>query len=172
MRTEPSGGSATARLVAVLAVVALTVSACQTATSETDAPEAVTDAPSAAAVDEPSSATVDKTMCQSGEDLAVDIAFLRSIDVSEDGVASLVVGVDAALGEAQLLAELVVDEYRPLVEDTVVALQELRDVGEQVREQETLGAGIATIGEAITEVGEAMDALTLGLREPCPEQVS
>jgi hypothetical protein len=80
--------------------------------------------------------------------------------------------VDAALGEAQLLAELVVDEYQPLVEDTIVALQELRDVGEQVREQETLGAGIATIGEAITEVGEAMDALTLGLREPCPEQVS
>lgn len=174
MRTESFGGSATLRLVAVLVVAAFTVTACRTATSETAAPDGSTEVPAQAAATTPveSDAPADKTMCQSGADLSVDVAFLRSLDLSEDGVASLVVGADAALGEARLLADLVVDEYRPLVEDTVVALQGLRDVGEQAGEQETIGAGIATIGEAITEVGEAMDALAMGLREPCPQEVS
>ena len=174
MRTGSSAGSAILRLVSLITAAMLAVSACQTATSETTAPGDPTEPPvgAAASAAAETEAPPGKTMCQSGEDLAVDIAFLRSLDISQDGVASLVVGANAALGEAQLLADLVVDEYRPLVEDTVVALQALRDVGEEVRAQETLGAGISTIGEAITEVGEAMDALALGLRDPCPREVS
>ena len=178
MRSELPGGPATLRLAAVLVVAVLTVSACRTVTSETAAPGATTPPPSetaaaGATADAGSSPTpVNKTMCQSGEDLAVDVAFLRSIDVSEDGVLSLIVGVDTALGEAQLLADLGVDEYRPLVEDTIVALQDLRDVGDDARDQETIGAGVAIIGEAITDVGEAMEALETQLREPCPEQIS
>lgn len=174
MSKESFGGSVGLRLVTVLTAAALIVSACQTATSETAAPGGPTESPIevAATAAAETETPPDKTMCQSGEDLAVDVAFLRSLDTSKDGVASLVVATDSALGEAQLLANLVVDEYRPLVEDTVVALQNLRDVGEEVREQETLGAGIATIGQAITEVGEAMDALALALREPCPQEVT
>jgi subtilisin family serine protease len=162
----------------MLALVALTISACRTATPETTAPAGTAAEPSGtpgvnATADVSANATpASKTMCQSSEDLAAEIAFLRSIDVSEDGVVSLIAGVDAALGEAQVLADLVVDEYRPLVEDTIVALQELRGIGEEARGQATLGAGIVTIGEAVTEVGQAMDALETELRQPCPQQIS
>lgn len=178
MPSERTGSTAPLRLLATLAVVVLAVSACRTASSETAVPSGSAVAPSgapgaAATADVSESATpASKTMCQSSEDLAAEIALLRSIDVSEDGVVSLITAADAAIGEAQLLAELVVDEYRPLVEDTVVALQELRDIGEEARGQATIGARVATIGEAVTEVGRAMDALETQLRQPCPQQIS
>ena len=113
---------------------------------------------------------VTKTLCESSADLRTDVEFLRTVEVSEDGLLQLIVAIDAALGEARTLALLVGEEYGPLVSDVVVSLQGLRDVAEEVEEQETIGAGIATIGEAITSVGESMDALEVELRDPCPEE--
>lgn len=178
MRTEPFGTLATRRVAATLAAAMLIAVACRTTTSETTEPAATATAPAgspaattaAGAGSDPS--PVSKTMCQSGTDLAADIESLRALDVSEDGVVSLIAGVDAALTEARILADLVVDEYQPLVDDTVVALQDLRDVGQELEDVETLGAGVATIGEAITEVGVAMDELGTQLRAPCPQPVS
>lgn len=111
-----------------------------------------------------------KTLCQSGADLRTDIESLRSLDVSEDGVLQLIVSADAALGEARTLALLAGQEYGPLVTDVVVSLQDVRDIGQALERQDTIGASIAVIGEAITAVGDSMDALTLALREPCPEE--
>lgn len=156
----------------------LIVVACRTTTLETAEPSATAttavQSPATSAPDEAGSlpSPAYKTMCQSGKDLADDITTLRALDVSEDGVAGLIAGVDTALAEAKTLADLVVDEYKPLVEDTVVALQQLRDVGQELQGKETLGAGVATVGTAITEVGVAMDALETQLRQPCPQQVS
>jgi len=184
MRSEPFGGLATPRLVAVLVTVALLVtvafafSACRTAPSESAEPAGTaarpTEVPAAAATADVSASAMPpgKTMCQAAEDLAADVTFVRAIDVSTVGVASLLVSVDTALQEARVLAGLAVDEYQPLVQDTIVALQELRDIGEEARTQDTVGAGVATIGAAVTRVGEAMDALELQLRQPCPQQVS
>jgi hypothetical protein len=178
MRTGSFGALVAWRTAATMAVVMLIVVACRTTTLETATPMATAntavESPAATAPDEAGSLPppVTKTMCQSGEDLADDVATLRALDVSEDGAASLIAGVDTALAEAKMLADLVVDEYQPLVEDTVVALQDLRDVGQELQEVETLGAGVATIGAAITEVGVAMDALETQLRAPCPQQVS
>ncbi len=111
-----------------------------------------------------------KTLCESGADLRTDIEFLRAVEVEEDGLVQLIVSVDATLGEARTLALLAGEAYGPLVSDVIVSLQDLRDIADELEQQETLGAGIATVGEAITEVGEAMDMLTLALREPCPEE--
>lgn len=115
---------------------------------------------------EPTPAT--KTLCESSADLRTDVEFLRTVEVSEDGLLQLIVAIDAALGEARTLALLVGEEYGPLVTDVVVSLQDLRDVTEEIEGQETIGAGIATIGEVITAVGESMDALEVELRDPCP----
>ena len=112
---------------------------------------------------------ITKTLCESGAELRTDVEFLRAVEVDEDGVVQLVVAVDATLGEARTLAQLAGEEYGPLVDDVMVSLQDLRDIGEELEDQETLGAGIATVGEAINAIGESMDTLTLALREPCPE---
>ena len=77
---------------------------------------------------------------------------------------------EATLGEAQTFAILAGEEYRPLIEDVIVSLQDVRDIADELEGQETIGAGIATIGESITAVGEAMDELALQLREPCQEE--
>lgn len=126
-------------------------------------------APAAGPTADPSPSPVVKTTCESGADLRVDVDFLRSLEIREDGLLSVLVAVDAALGEAQLLVNLVAEEYRPLVVDLVLALQGLRTTAEELADQETVGAGIASIGAAITEIGETMDALTLRLQEPCPQ---
>ena len=112
---------------------------------------------------------VTKTLCESSADLRTDVEFLRSVEVSEDGLLQLIVAIDAALGEARTLALLAGEEYGPLVTDVVVSLQDLRDVTKAIEEQETIGAGIAAIGEVITAVGESMDALEIELRDPCPD---
>lgn len=153
------------RLSGLALVGAFALAACGTTTSEEGPSEA-----SAGADASPSPEA--KTMCESGADLAVDVAFLRSIDVSEDGLLSLIVGVDAALGEAQMLGTLTVAEYQPLVADVVVSLQDLRDIAEELEQDETVGAAITTVGEAVTAVGESMEALGTQLREPCPEEAA
>ena len=50
----------------------------------------------------------------------------------------------------------------------VTSLQELRATIDGFADEGTLGAGIASVGDAITEIGVAMDALTVALRTPCP----
>jgi len=164
MRSKPVSRTAASRFLAVLLVALLAITACQTATPEDGSAEP------AATTTEASPTPTAKTMCASGADLAVDVAFLRNVEVSEDGLLSLIVSVDAALGEARTLGPLVVEEYQPLVADVVVSLQELRDIAEKLEELDTLGEGIVAIGEAITEVGVTMDALATQLREPCPEE--
>ena len=118
----------------------------------------------------PSPTPITKTMCESGADLAVDVGFLQRLDVSEDGVVPLIAAVDLALGEAQTLGTLVVEEYQPLVNDVIVSLQDLRDISEELESQETIGGGITAIGESLVGIGESMEALEQQLREPCPEE--
>jgi hypothetical protein len=125
--------------------------------------------PDPASVASPGSEMTEPTeLCQSASDLRLIIGFLRETSISEDGVIPVVVGVIAGLSEAQTLVGLVDETYRPLVEDFVISLQELRTTVDELGEAATLGAEIASIGEAITEIGTAMDALSVQLQTPCP----
>jgi len=118
---------------------------------------------------EASAVPITKTLCESSADLQVDIEFLRSMELSEDGLVTVLIAADTALDEAHLLADLVAEEYRPLATDLALSLEGLRTTVDMLDREETAGASIAAIGESIVEIGEAMDALTLQLREPCPE---
>lgn len=109
-------------------------------------------------------------MCESGAELRTDIDFLRSLEVREDGLLSVLVVVDSALGEARTLSDLAGEQYRPLALDLVLALQDLRQTVDELSEQETMGAGIATIGDSVSQIGSAMDTLALELRDPCPDE--
>lgn len=120
------------------------------------------------------SASPDMTMtpadalCDSVADLRLIIGFLRDIDTSQDGWAPVFVGAIAALSEARQLARSAGDTYPPLVDDLIVSLEGLRSTVDELEERETFGARIAVIGEAMTDVGAAMDALSVQLRSPCP----
>lgn len=109
-----------------------------------------------------------EALCESATDLRLIVQFLQATDVSEDGWLPLVVGAIAGLSEARTLAGLVGDTYRPLVDDLVVSLQDLRVTVESLEGMATVGAQIAAIGEAITDIGNAMDALAIQLRTRCP----
>ena len=111
------------------------------------------------------------TLCDSAGDLRLIIGFLRDTDPSQDGWPPILVGAIAALSEARHLAGSVGETYRPLVDDLIVSLEGLRSTVEGLEESETLGARIASIGEAITDIGNAMDSLSFQLREPCPSAV-
>jgi hypothetical protein len=109
------------------------------------------------------------TMCESFADLQLYVGFLRQQSVGEDGLLPILVGSVASLSEAQTLAGLVGEAYRPLVEDLATALADLRTSVRGLREADTVGSGLVGIGEAIVGVGARMDALGAALREPCPE---
>jgi hypothetical protein len=109
-----------------------------------------------------------EAMCDSVGDLRLIVEFLRATDVEADGWLPVFVGVVAGLGEARDLVGSVGETYRPLLDDLIASLGSARVTVEQVREAETMGAGVAMIGEAITGIGNAMDALSLQLRDPCP----
>jgi hypothetical protein len=107
--------------------------------------------------------------CKSADDLRLIIDFLRDTDVSEDGWLPVFVGAIAGLSEARQLAGLVGDTYRPLVDDLVTSLQGLGTTLDGLRDQETsAGAQLAAVGEALTDIGNAMDALSIALQTPCP----
>ena len=106
--------------------------------------------------------------CESADDLRLIIDFLRNTDTTEDGWLPVFVGAVAGLSEARQLAGLLGDTYRPLLDDLIASLEGLRTTVEQLDGQETVGAQLAVIGEAITGIGNAMDALTVELRTPCP----
>ena len=88
--------------------------------------------------------------------------------MGEDGWLPVFVGVIAGLSEARQLAASVGETYRPLVEDLIGSLEGLRSTVEELQELETIGARVADVGEAITDIGNAMDALSVQLRTPCP----
>jgi hypothetical protein len=123
--------------------------------------------PSAPAALEPSLLPA-QAACDVADDLRLVIEFLRETDGSEDGWASVIVGAIAGLSLARDLLGLTGETYRPLVDDLVASFQGLRATAEGLRDQATLGAGLAAIGEAITEVGTTMDAISAELRTPCP----
>ena len=107
-------------------------------------------------------------MCESAEDLRMIVGFLRDTDASEDGWLPIFVGAVAALSEARDLAASAGDTYRPSVDELIDALEGLRATAQELGELDTAGARIAAIGESITAIGNAMDALSVGLRTPCP----
>jgi hypothetical protein len=109
-----------------------------------------------------------EAMCESAADLRLIIAFLRDTDVSEDGWLPVFVGTIAALSEARQLAGSVDQTYRPLLDDLIGTLEGLRSTIADLDELETVGSQLAVIGEAITDIGLAMDALSVQLRTPCP----
>ena len=55
------------------------------------------------------------------------------------------------------------------MDDVIVSMQGLRDISDDMTDDQTLGAQVAIIGESIVEIGESMDALGLQLRERCPD---
>jgi len=150
-----------ARTAMLLLVLLFALSACRTLPPGFLAPDSTA---------EPSPTPIAKTMCESGADLRTDVEFLRSLELREDGLVSVLVAVDSALGEARTLGTLVTEEYRPEAVDLVLSLENLRLTVDDLSQQETIGAGIAAIGESIAEVGTAMDTLTLELRDPCPDE--
>ena len=134
------------------------------------APAAAQDAsPGAAALASPAPTSLDgRTLCESADRVRLIVGFLRETSISDDGVIPVVVGVIAGLSEARTLAALVDATYRPLVDDLTRSLQALQATVQDRGEQTTVGAQIASIGEAVAAVGNAMDALSVELRMPCP----
>jgi hypothetical protein len=118
------------------------------------------------ATDEMSS---DQAICETADNLRLVVGFLQDTSISEDGVIPVVIGGIAGVSQARELADLVGDTLRPLVEDVIVSMQGLRDIGDEMTDEQTLGAKVAVIGESVVEIGESMDALGLQLRERCPD---
>jgi hypothetical protein len=114
------------------------------------------------------SLTPAEAACASADDLRLIVGFLQDTDPSEDGWLPLLVGAIAGLSEAQQLAALVGETYQPLVDDLIASLEGLQTTVEQLGDEGTIGAKLAEIGEAITDIGNAMDALSTQLQEPCP----
>ena len=106
--------------------------------------------------------------CDSAADLRLIIGFLQDTSISEDGLIPVAVGGIAGVSVARDLAGQVGETLSPLVEDLIVSLQGLRDISDQVSDDDTLGARMAILGASIVEIGEAMDALSLQLQERCP----
>lgn len=106
--------------------------------------------------------------CDSLDDLRLIVEFLQGTDVGEEGWLPVFVGVVAGLSEARQLADALGETYRPLVDDLIAALEGLAAAVSALRESETIGSGIAAVGGAITDVGNAMDALSVQMRTPCP----
>lgn len=126
-----------------------------------------TEAADATAAAEPTIAPAEAA-CESAHDLGLIVEFLQDTDVEEDGWLPVLVGGIAGLSEARTLVGLVGETYRPLVNDLVVSLQDVRSTVDELGEMETTGAQIAAIGETIADIGTAMDALSTQLRTSCP----
>ena len=125
-----------------------------------------------AAQDEASPAptpTAAEAACDSASDLQLIIGFVIDSVEDEAGLLPVGIGVIAGIGEARDLLALVGETYRPLVEDLIISLQDLRDTIGELDELDTAGAKLAVIGEEITQIGLAMDSLATQLRTRCPE---
>jgi hypothetical protein len=115
------------------------------------------------------SVSPDVAACESAADLQLIVGFLGGLDASEDGWLPVIVGVIGGLSEARTLAGLVGEIYGPLVDDVVGSLEGLRVTAEALADEETAGAKLAAVGESVTEVGNAMDALAVQLRTRCSD---
>jgi hypothetical protein len=149
-------------LLLALALATLTGATAQPAVRAADPSPQPVAAPSAGPLDAPG------MMCESLADLRLYIGFLQDQSLSEDGLVPVLVGVVASLSEAQTLAGLVQETYRPLVDDLVTSLTDLEASVRHLLDQETLGAGLVQLGEAISGVGTNLDALSAAVGEPCP----
>lgn len=147
--------------------VLLTMVLALGATLGTVAPARAQDASPAPAASVPASPSPASSMCESAEDLRMYVGFLRGQSLSEDGLLPILVGVTASIYEVDRLLGLVDDVYRPLVQELSASLRDLGASVRGFREQATIGAGLVRLGESVTRVGLAMDALSAGLREPC-----
>ena len=120
---------------------------------------------------EPSaSPTSAEAACQSASDLEIILGFVRDSVEAESGLIPVGIGAVAALSEARTLVELVGETYRPLVEDLIVSLQDLRATIGDLDTLDTAGAKLAVVGETIVDIGNAMDAVSMQLRTGCPEE--
>jgi hypothetical protein len=124
--------------------------------------------PAAAAASALSSVAPADAMCASVADLRLIVGFIQGVDVEADGWVPLLVGGLAGLSEARSLVGLVGEMYRPLVDELVASLQGLISITEELRQLDTLGSKVAAVGEAITQIGTDMDALSAALQDPCP----
>jgi hypothetical protein len=116
------------------------------------------------------SPTVEQAACSSADDLRLIIGFIGDSVEAESGLIPVGIGVIAAVSEARSLAGLVGEVFRPLVDDLVVSLQDLRDTIGDLDELETAGAKLASVGEAVTDIGNAMDSLSVTLQTSCPSE--
>lgn len=116
------------------------------------------------------SMTPAEAACASADDLRVILDFTRESVESDRGLIPVGIGVIAGLSEARVLAGLVGDVYRPLVEDLIISLQDLRDTIGDLDELDTAGSMVAAVGLALVDIGEAMDELGAQLRTGCPEE--
>lgn len=144
------------RTVALLATVLFVVSACELL------------AAGFAVEPRPTPSPEPPTLCQSADSLGAAVEALREVDLDEVGALGVKETIDTTLEEARQFSTVVGDEFRPLVDDLVASLQDLRVTVDGLGDQATLGAAVASIGESITQIGNAMDALAVGLRTPCP----
>ena len=113
--------------------------------------------------------TAAESACASAEDLAFIISFIGNSIESESGLVPLGIGVVAAVGETRTLASLVGETYRPLVEDLLISLENLRETMGALEDLDTAGAKLASTGEAVADIGNAMDELTVQLRTRCSD---
>ena len=162
--TAPTTGLARVRVILLALIVAASFLA--TAPAGLLAVES-SPLPEAGASLDPTLAPAD-AVCQSASDLALIIDFLRGTDPSVDGWVPVLVGVIAGLSEARDLAGFAGDTYQPLVDDLTASLEGLRATIDELGDQATVGAQLAAIGEAITDIGNAMDSLAVQLQTPCP----
>ena len=116
------------------------------------------------------SSTPAEAACASADDLTLIVDFLRETDAEEDGWLPLLVGSLAGISEARDLVGYVGEVYQPLIEDLIVSLQDLRDVVEDVRAEDSLGSQLVVIGEAVTDIGTSMDVLGDQLRTRCDDE--
>jgi hypothetical protein len=131
-------------------------------------------APSVSGQDESPAPTASLTpaqaACASADDLRVILDFTRESVESDRGLVPVGIGVIAGLSEARNLTGLVGDVYRPLVEDLIVSLQDLRDIIGDLNDIDTVGSKVAAVGEALVDIGDAMDELGAQVRAGCPEE--
>jgi hypothetical protein len=111
-----------------------------------------------------------EAMCDSLANLRLYVGFVRDQSVKDDGLLPILVGVVASLSEAHTLAGLVGETYRPLADDLVTSLTNLKVAVRTLFDQGTIGAGLVQLGAAITDVGTKLDTLSAAIREPCPDE--
>ena len=116
------------------------------------------------------SPTAAEQACASADDLRLILEFTAESLESESGLVPVGIGVIAGLSEARTLAGLVAETYRPLVDDLIVSLQDLRDSLGDLDELDTAGSKLATVGESIVEIGNAMDSLAVQLQTGCDSE--